>query len=152
MKTAVFTALCTGIFFAQAIQAVPTNAKSAITEASTAGQFLALIFYDTQDASLAGLTSSVATFNKTRTKKVSVYKAKLSDPANREIAGKYGIRSGGDLPIVLMVAPNGVITGGFPKAITADQLMQAIVKITHDPGIAQMAQRKIRIVGGKIVA
>ena len=113
------------LLFALASYAVPINAKSAIDEASAAGQFLCLIFYEAQDASLTGLSSSVTTFKKTSTKKIAVYKAKLSDPANQEIAGKYGIQAGGDLPLLLVVAPNGVITGGFPKAITADQLKQS---------------------------
>ena len=119
--------ILTGVFFCAASSfAVPTNAKSAITEASAAGQFLGLIFYEAQDASLTGLSSSIATFNKTSAKKITIYKAILSDPANKEIAGKYGIKSGGDLPLVLLMAPNGVITGGFPKTITTDQLKQSV--------------------------
>jgi hypothetical protein len=112
------------LLFALGSYAVPTNAKSAIAEASAAGRFLGVVFYETQDAALTGLTSSLAAFNKTSPKKISVYKALLSDPVNKEIADKYGIQSGNDLPIVLIIAPNGAITGGFPKTITADQLKQ----------------------------
>jgi hypothetical protein len=114
------------LLFALSSYAVPTNAKSAMDEASAAGRFLGIIFYETQDASLTGLSSSIATFNKSQAKKVSVYKALLSDPVNKEIAGKYGITSGGDLPILLVFAPNGAITGGYPKTITADQLKQSV--------------------------
>jgi hypothetical protein len=112
--------------FAMASQAVPTNAKSAIDEASAAERFLGIIFYETQDVSLTGLYSSFTTFNKSSAKKVSIYKAILSDTVNKAIAANYGIRSGGDLPMVLIFAPNGAITGGFPKAITADQLKQCV--------------------------
>lgn len=114
------------LLFAMATYAVPTNAKSAIAEASAANQFLGLVFYEMQDASLTGLSSSIETFNKAQAKKVAVYKALLSDPVNKEIAGKYGIQVSGDLPLVLIIAPNGAITGGFPKAITADQLKQSV--------------------------
>jgi hypothetical protein len=113
------------LLFTLATYAAPTNAKSAIAEASTAGKFLGLIFYEAQDAALTDLASSVATLNKSSTKKLSVYKALLSDSVNKEVAGNYGIRSGGNLPMLLVVAPNGVITGGFPKAITADQFKQS---------------------------
>ena len=113
------------LLFALASYAVPTNAKSAIDEASTARQYLCLIFYEAQDASLTGISSSIATFKKSSAKKIAVYKAKLSDPANKEIAGKYGIQSGGELPLLLVFAPNGVITGGYPKTVTADQLKQS---------------------------
>jgi hypothetical protein len=112
------------LLFALASYAVPANAKSAIAEAAAAKQYLGLLFYDTQDASLTAMSSAIAAFNKSATKKISAFKAVVSDPANKEIADKYGIQSGSDLPIVLIIAPNGAITGGFPKAVTADQLKQ----------------------------
>ncbi len=103
--------------------AAPTNAKSAIAEASAAGQFLCLIFYDTEDASLIGLTSTVKTFITSSKKKVAVYKAKISEPANREIAEKYQVQG---LPFLLVIAPNEAITGGYPKTVTEDQLKQSL--------------------------
>lgn len=112
------------VLFTFSIYAVPSNAKQAMAGASSAGQFLGLIFYDTADASLTGISSTIATFNKSSTKKLSIYNAKLNDPANKDLAAVYGIQSGGDLPILLVVAPNGAITGGSPKNVTADQLKQ----------------------------
>lgn len=114
------------LLFAMATYALPTNAKSAIAEASAAGQFLGLIFYEAQDTSLTGISSTIATFNKSSNKKITSYSAKLSDPANKEYADKYGIQGAGDLPLVLIIAPNGAITGGFSKTITADQLKQSV--------------------------
>jgi hypothetical protein len=113
------------LLFSMATYAAPTNAKSAIAEASVAGKFLGLVFYQAQDASLTALSSSIAAFNKSSTKKITVYKAKLGDPANSEIVAKYGIQ-GTDLPLVLVIAPNGAITGGYPKNVTADQLKQSV--------------------------
>ncbi len=106
--------------------AVPTNANAAISEAAAAGKFLCLIFYEAQNAALTSMSSAITTFNKSSAKKASVYKAKLGDPANKQIADNYGIKSGGDLPLVLVLAPNGVVTGGFPKTITAEQLKQSM--------------------------
>ncbi len=109
-----------------AAYAVPANASLAIAEASAAGKFLGLVFYETQDAPLAAMSSAVETFNRTSKKKITIYKAKPSDPANQEIAGKYGVQGAGDLPLILVIAPNGAITGGFPKTVTADQLKQSV--------------------------
>ena len=114
------------LLFAFGSYAVPSNATSAIAEAAAAKQFLGLVFYEAQDSSLSSLSSSIATFNKSSAKKIAVYNAKVSDPANQEIAKKYGIQGGGDLPLILIVAPNGAITGGFPKTITSEQLKQGI--------------------------
>ena len=114
------------LLFSFASYAAPSNAKSALAEASAKGQFWGLIFYEAQDASLTAMLSFVKTFNKSSTKKIVAYNANLSDPANQELGGKYGIQRGGDLPMLLVIAPNGAITGGFSKTVTADQLKKSI--------------------------
>jgi hypothetical protein len=111
------------LLFVIGTYAAPTNAKSAMDEASAAGQFLCLVFYDAEDASLIGLTSTVKTFITSSKKKAGVYKAKISEPANREIAEKYQIQG---LPFLLVIAPNEAITGGYPKTVTEDQLKQSL--------------------------
>lgn len=117
----------TFLLFAFWSHAIPTtNVNSAITAAVAAKEFLGVVFYETQDASLTGMASSISTFNKTSVKKITVYKANLSDPVNKDLAGKYGVQSGADLPMLLVFAPNGAITGGFPKTVTSTQLGQSI--------------------------
>lgn len=111
------------LLFAVATYAVPTNAKSAIADAFAAGQFLCLVFYETKDASFTEMSSSIETFIKTSTNKISVYNAKAADPANQEVQDRYFITKG-NLPMLLVLAPNGAVTGGSPKTVTADQMKQ----------------------------
>ena len=127
MHTVPVKSIITLLMFALLSHAQPTtNANSAITSAAAAKEFLGLVFYEKQDTSLTGMTSSIAAFNKTLAKKITVFKASLSDPVNKDVAGKYGIQGGGDLPILLILAPNSAITGGYPKAVTSVQLKQSI--------------------------
>lgn len=102
--------------------AVPTTATQALSEASVAGQFLFLTFYKAKNASL---TSTVTAFKKSSPKKIAVFDAAIDNPANNDIATKYGINAG-QLPLLLVVAPNGVVTGGFPATVTAEQLKQSM--------------------------
>jgi hypothetical protein len=111
------------LLFAMGTYAVPANSKSAIAEASASGKFLCLVFYDTEDASLVELSSTVKTFLTSSKKKTAFYKAKISEPANREIAEKYQVQG---LPFLLVIAPNEAITGGYPKTVTEDQLKQSL--------------------------
>jgi hypothetical protein len=111
------------LLFVTGTYAAPMNAKSAIAEASTAGKFLCLIFYDTQDTSFNAMVATIVPFKKSSAKKVIVYKAKMSDPANKEIAEKYQVQG---LPFLLVFAPNEAITGGYPKTVTEDQLKQSL--------------------------
>jgi hypothetical protein len=105
--------------------AVPANAKQALTDAAATGQFLFLTFYQASDASLTSLTKTVAAVKKSSTKKIALFNAVISDPVNKETADKYGIAAG-QLPLVLVIAPNGVVTGGFPATVSADNLNQSL--------------------------
>lgn len=113
------------LLFISATFAVPTNGKSAIEEAAKAGQFLFLTFFETKDASYTVISSSIAAFKKASSKKVALFDAKVSDPANKEIVTKYGIQTQ-KLPLLLIIAPNGVVTGGYPANVTQDQLKQSV--------------------------
>jgi hypothetical protein len=113
------------LLFAIASHAVPTNAKAALSEASAVGQFLFLTFYQTKDASFTSLSSTVAAVKKSSTKKIAIFNAAISDPANKETVEKYGIQAP-QLPLLLVIAPNGVVTGGHPSNVTADQLKQSV--------------------------
>jgi hypothetical protein len=113
------------LLFAMVTYAVPTNAKSAISEASATGQFLFLTFYQSKDTSFASLSSTVAAMKKSSTKKFSIFNASINDPVNKEIADKYGIPIS-QLPLLLVIAPNGVVTGGFKANVSSDQLNQSV--------------------------
>jgi hypothetical protein len=114
------------MLFYSAAYSAPTNAKTAITEASNNNQFLLLAFYEDKDADFIKMSSTADEFAKASAIKTIPYYAKMEDTANRELAGQYGIKNKKDLPLLLIIAPNGAITGGFPKAVTADQLKQCV--------------------------
>lgn len=107
------------------IHAVPPDANSAIDEASRAGQFLFLAFYETKDASFTTMSSTTSAFKKTSAIKISTFDVKVSDPANKDVVTRYGIQTV-QLPLLLVIAPNGVVTGGYPANVSADQLKQSV--------------------------
>jgi hypothetical protein len=118
--------ILTGVVFCTVSSfAVATDAKSALSDASASGQFLFLTFYQTKDASFTSLSSMAVAVKKSSTKKITVFNAAISDPANKLIADKYGIPAP-QLPLLLVIAPNGVVTGGHSSNVTADQLMQSV--------------------------
>ncbi len=68
---------CWSVFllFVLAISAAPSaplNAKTAITDAATNGQFLLLTFYQAKDTSLSSLSSTITAFKKTSSNKISL--------------------------------------------------------------------------------
>lgn len=108
-----------------AIQAVPSNAKSAISEASKAGQFLFLIFYSEKDAAFNTMLSNIEAFRKTISPKTSIFKALTTNPVENDVVTQYGVQRA-RLPLALVFAPNGAITGGYEQTVTIDQLKKSV--------------------------
>lgn len=73
------------------------------------------------------------------------------DTANRshaELLAKYGV-SPAHLPLTIVVAPNGAITGGFPKQITDEDKATAFAGALTSPGMAEIL---LAIQQGKLAA
>lgn len=110
---------------AAAAFSVPSDAKSALAEASQADQYLFLTFYKAADSYLSSMSTAISAFKKTSPVKIALFDAAFDNPANKAVAATYGI-SEGQLPLLLVVAPNGAVTGGYPTAVTADQLKTSV--------------------------
>jgi hypothetical protein len=113
------------LLFALAGQAAVSNAKGAIDEASRAGQFLFLTFYDTDNSALTALSTGIADFRKSTSKKTAVYNARIGDPNEKETVELYKVWRA-RFPLLMVIAPNGVVTGGFQLTATNDQLKQSL--------------------------
>lgn len=128
MKTAPFTSLhglvpAAGLVFALlATPALSGPAQKAIDAASKAGQPLFLVFYDKPDKALSGMEKELSAYNKSAAKKAAVCKTNVSSAADAEVVNRYGANKGAQLPLLLVFAGNGIITGGYPGTVTADQL------------------------------
>ncbi len=103
------------------------NAANAIEMAQQNHQYLALIFYNQKDASLQEMEDIVTNFQTSSSKEIQVYKALTTDLKEADIIKKYGVDRA-PLPLLLVFAPNGAVTGGFPlQQISREKLEQAIV-------------------------
>jgi hypothetical protein len=59
------------------------------------------------------------------------FKVNINDPNQKTLIAKYGLERA-PMPMALVVAPSGAVTGGFPYTFTVEQLKSAIVS----PGVA----------------
>jgi len=107
--------------------ATPTaqSAQEALKAAGAKGAYLLCLFYKQEGGDVTALSSRVAEFAGANGAAASWYKADVSIPANAQFAAQYGIPEQ-ELPILLIFAPNGVITGGYQKDVTTEQLQSAI--------------------------
>lgn len=111
--------------FVMAGNAAVSTAKEAITEASRMGQFLFLTFYNTKDAAFTALTTTITDFKKSISQKTTIYDVNITDPNEKETVDLYKVWRA-RLPLLLIIAPNGAVTGGFQMKVTNDQLKKSV--------------------------
>lgn len=102
------------------------NAAEAIQTAQNKKQYLFVLFYDTKGESVKAMESVVDTFRNKASKNALFYEAQTTDDKEKDTIAKYGLNQA-PLPLLLVFAPNGAITGGFPKEISIDSLKKSIV-------------------------
>jgi hypothetical protein len=104
----------------------PESANKAIAQAQKNGAYLYMLFYEKKDNSFQEMQKSVQAFSKNSTKTIKTYEAMTTDSKESDVIQKYGINRT-PLPLLLVFAPNGAITGGFPQKVTEEQLSNCMV-------------------------
>jgi hypothetical protein len=109
----------------------PSAARKALESARQGQKYLFIVFYkedspatqavrQTLDAALAGRPAQA----------VSIL-VRTTDPAEKAVVDQFGV-SRSPMPLVVAVAPNGAVTGGFPLKLTDRDVAGAFVS----PGTA----------------
>lgn len=101
--------------------AVPKTAEEAIALAKDSRQYLFILFYDKEDDMLKKMEDTIKTFKSKSSSKVLIYRAFTVGDKESAVVQKYGVNRA-PLPLLLVFAPNGAITGGFPQKVTTEQL------------------------------
>jgi len=115
-------------------QAKPTQkmtGNAAMERAAAAGKYLLVLFYRSDDNETQAMKKVVASAAANLVKKANSATINVTDAAEKDIVAKFGVDRA-PMPLALVVAPSGAITGGFPSKVTEEQLSGAFVS----PGLA----------------
>jgi predicted small lipoprotein YifL len=99
---------------------------AALRRASAAGKHLLILFYRTDDDSTRAMREVFASAVSKFSKRASSVIVSVTDPAERELVAKYQVDRA-PMPLALVVAPSGAVTGGFAGEVTKEQLSGAFV-------------------------
>ena len=102
-------------------KADPKTAEEAIALARNSRQYLFILFYDKEDDMLKKMEDTIKTFRSKSSSKILTYRASTVGDKESDVVEKYGVNRA-PLPLLLVFAPNGAITGGFPQKVTTEQL------------------------------
>ena len=106
---------------------------AAIKQAADAGKYLFLFFSKTDDDQTLAMRK---VFDKAMEKAAAQAQSvavNITDAAEKALVDKYDL-SRAPMPLVLAMAPNGAITGGFPSKFEEQQLLDAFAT----PGTARV--------------
>jgi hypothetical protein len=104
---------------------------AALERATAAGKHLLLLFYRNDDDSTRAMKKVIAGAAAKFAKRANSVAINVTDAAESEIVAKFRVDRA-PMPLALVVAPGGAVTGGFPGKVTEEQLSGAFVS----PGLA----------------
>ena len=126
----------------------PSNGSSAaaLRRAAEANQYLFVFFYEKDDAATRAARK---TFDEAVKKIAPAPQSVAVDrtaPAEAELVAKFGVDRA-PMPLVLAIAPNGAITGGFPAAqLTEDRLRDAVASVGLQKCLKALQDRRLVLV------
>ncbi len=115
----------------QAKPAQKVTGIAALDRAATAGKYLLVLFYRSDDGETQSMKKVVADFAAEPSNEANSVTINVTDAAEKDVVAKFGVDRA-PMPLALVVAPSGAITGGFPSKVTEEQLSGSFVS----PGLA----------------
>lgn len=99
----------------------------AVEKAGKADKYVYALFYKEENDQTARARDLIASARKKISRKSEAVEINVADPGEQDIVGKFGV-SRSPMPLVLVLAPNGAIMGGFPVYQLADdvKLVEAV--------------------------
>jgi hypothetical protein len=100
------------------------QALAAVARAAQAQRYLFVFFYKSDDESTRAMGDVFNRATRRVFDRADSIAVMTTNPAERGIVAKFGVDRA-PMPLVLVLAPNGAITGSFHTTFTEDQLLQA---------------------------
>ena len=99
---------------------------AAIRQAADASKYLFMFFSKTDDDQTTAMRKVFDKAMKKASGRAQTIAVNITDSSEKAIAAKFDL-SRAPMPLVLAMAPNGAITGGFPTKFEEQQLLDAFV-------------------------
>jgi hypothetical protein len=118
---------------------------STIEHAAEVGKYIFVFFYSDESEQTE---SARASFRRTLSRipeQAVPLEVDVTDPAERPIVNRFNV-SRSPMPLVLAVAPNGAITGGFPQQFEEKQLLEAFVSPCTERSLKALQDRRVVLV------
>lgn len=118
------------------------NGISAIEQASGQDRYLVVYFFDEDNAHMQTMKDEYDAALAEMGSRAESIIINVNDPSETAIIEKYGV-SAAPMPLALVIAPNGAVTGGFSEDFTKDDLLNALVSPSTEKCIKALQESKL---------
>ena len=115
---------------------------AAIDRAAKAKKHLFVFFYKAEDKQTRAMRKVFDSAVQRMADKAMAVTVRLDDPREKKIVEKFRADRA-PMPLVLVLAPNGAIAGGFPREFTERQLVEAFASPCLQKCLKALQQRKL---------
>jgi hypothetical protein len=122
-----------------------TGSASIIEKAAAADKYIFMFFYADGSEPTESARATFRTIMGKIADKAVPLEIDITDPADQQIVNEFDV-SRAPMPLVLAVAPNGAITGGFPKQIEEAELLEAFASRCEEKSLKALQERRLVIV------
>jgi len=123
-------------------QGFASTLQSTLDQSAQSGKFTFVVFHRDNNAATRDFYQQTQTGLLAHGEKAVLTSAKVDDPAERALVEKLGI-SRAPMPLAVVLAPNGAVTGLFPRTITPDLIASAIVPPTMMQCMKELQNQKL---------
>lgn len=115
---------------------------TAINQAAETNKYLFAYFYRAEDEQTRKMKDVFDTAIRKVADKADSVSVNITEQSEKGIVNKYGL-SRAPMPIAMVVAPNGAVTGAFPRTFEEKQLTDAIVSPCTEKCVKALQERKL---------
>ena len=115
---------------------------AAVADAAQANKYLFVFFWKREDEQTAAMKRVFEEAMKKTTDRAQSAVVCIADPVEKGIVAKFELQRA-PMPLVLVLAPNGAITGGFPTKFEKQQLLGAFATPGTETVMKQLQDAKL---------
>lgn len=129
----------------RAVRPAQTIVEKSLDTAAGEGKFAFIVFRRDDGPAAQTLTKSIQDGLGTRAEQAAIIQASIADPANKAVVDRFAVARAA-MPMALVVAPNGAITGVFSKTPDANLIEASFATPTMTKCMKSMQEGKLVLV------
>jgi type II secretory pathway pseudopilin PulG len=118
-----------------------SKGMAAVEHAAKAKKYLFIFFHSGDSEQTASMRETFNAAVDKVSKKAQRVEIDVTDATETAVIDKYGVR-GAPMPLVLAVAPNGAVTGGFPAPFAEEQILSALASPVLERSLKALQEQK----------